>query len=122
MRQTLLLITAGFALAACAHNSDVPSEEPQANPALVATADGEAAYVEHCAGCHETGMLGAPRQGEPEDWEDRSTLWQAVLMEHAKTGFFDMPARGGKSELPDDIINAAAEYMLEMTFPDRPQD
>ena len=118
MRQTLLLITASFALAACAHNSD----EPQESPALAAAVDGEAAYVEHCAGCHETGMLGAPREGEQEDWEGRSTLWQAVLMEHAKTGFFNMPARGGKSELPDDVVNAAAEYMLEATFPDRPED
>jgi len=115
MRQTLLLILAGFALGACAYNSD----ESQA---ITAAVDGEAAYVEHCAGCHETGMLGAPREGDPQDWEDRSSLWQAVLMEHAKTGFFDMPARGGNSELPDDVVSAAAEYMLELTFPDRLED
>jgi cytochrome c5 len=84
--------------------------------------DGQAAYVEHCAGCHETGMMGAPREGEPDDWQGRSDLWQAVLMEHAKTGFFEMPARGGKSDLPDDVVSAAAEYMLEITFPDRPKD
>lgn len=118
MRKTLLLITASFALAACAHNSD---DAPD-NQVAAATVDGEAAYVEHCAGCHETGMLGAPREGEQQDWENRSNLWQAVLMEHAKTGFFDMPARGGKSELPDDVISAAAEYMLEETFPNRPKD
>lgn len=115
MRQTLLLILTGFALGACAHNTD----EPQATMAVV---DGEAAYVEHCAACHETGMLGAPREGEPQDWKGRSNLWQAVLMEHAKTGFFDMPARGGNSELPDDVVSAAAEYMLEFTFPDRLED
>ncbi len=70
----------------------------------------------------ETGMLGAPREGEPQDWAGRSNLWQAILMDHAKTGYFDMPARGGKSELPDDIVSAAAEYMLEETFPNRPED
>jgi cytochrome c5 len=43
-------------------------------------------------------------------------------MEHAKTGYFDMPARGGKTELPDEIVNAAAEYMLEITFSNRPED
>jgi cytochrome c5 len=43
-------------------------------------------------------------------------------MDHAKTGYFDMPARGGKTELPDDVVNAAAQYMLEFTFPDRLKD
>jgi len=118
MRQIAFLLGAGFAIGACAANSG----EPQADPSATAAVNGEQAYVEHCAGCHETGLLGAPREGEPEDWEGRSSLWQAVLMDHAKTGYFDMPARGGKSELPDEVVNAAAEYMLEITFPDRPED
>lgn len=120
MRQTIFLIAASLVLASCAHDSDhgETTAHDDANTAI----DGQAAYVEHCAGCHETGMLGAPREGEPDDWQGRSDLWQAVLMEHAKTGFFEMPARGGKSDLPDDVVSAAAEYMLEITFPDRPKD
>ncbi|RZV36812.1 MAG: hypothetical protein EX272_07150 [Chromatiales bacterium] len=120
MRQRALLIATGLVLASCAHNADDPPISSGANTA--AAIDGEAAYIEHCAGCHETGMLGAPREGQPEEWEGRSDLWQAVLMEHAKTGYFEMPARGGKTDLPDEVVAAAAEYMLEMTFPDRPQD
>jgi cytochrome c5 len=118
MRQTVFLIAAGFAFGACANQS----AEPQAGAAPAAATDGEQAYVEHCAGCHETGMLGAPREGEQQDWEGRSDLWQAVLMDHAKTGYFDMPARGGNTELPDDVVNAAAQYMLESTFPSRLKD
>jgi cytochrome c5 len=118
MRQTVFLLAASFALMACAHNSG----DSKADEASTAVIDGEKAYKENCAGCHETGMLGAPREGEPQDWDERSDLWQAVLMDHAQTGYFDMPARGGKTELPDDVINAAAEYMLETTFPDRPKD
>lgn len=86
------------------------------------TINGEAAYLEYCATCHEDGMFGAPRMGEPMDWEVRSSLWQAVLMEHARQGYYDMPARGGRSDLPDDIVDAAAEYMLENTYPERPKD
>ena len=86
------------------------------------TINGEAAYLEYCATCHEDGMFGAPRMGEPMDWEVRSSLWQAVLMEHAKQGYYDMPARGGRSDLPDEVVNAAAEYMLENTYRDRPKD
>jgi len=118
MRQTVFLIAASFALVACAHNSD----GTQGDKASAAAIDGKKAYTENCAGCHETGLMGAPREGEPQDWEERSSLWQAVLMDHAKTGYFDMPARGGKTELSDEVINAAAEYMLETTFPDRLED
>ncbi len=117
MRQTAFLLAAALALTACAqHAGDAPDDEAQA------AVNGQAAYTEHCAGCHETGMLGAPRAGEPQDWASRSSLWQAVLMEHAKTGYFDMPARGGKTDLPDEVVDAATEYMLEQTFPNRPVD
>ena len=118
MKQTVFLLAAGLALAACAAQSG----EPQDDAAPTTAVDGEQAYAEHCAGCHETGLLGAPREGEPQDWENRSSLWQAVLMDHAKTGYFDMPARGGKTELPDEVVNAASEYMIETTFPDRLKD
>ena len=117
MRWTAFLIAAGFVLASCAHNAGDTTDGATSD-----VINGEAAYKEHCAACHETGMLGAPREGEKGDWETRSSLWQAVLMEHAKTGYFDMPARGGKTNLPDEVVNAAAEYMLEQTFPDRPED
>lgn len=117
MRPIAMLIAAGLALGACVHNSDDSAE--------VATADfvnGETAFTEYCAACHETGDKGAPRIGEPGDWSSRSNLWQAVLMEHAKSGYLDMPARGGKSDLPGRVVEVATEYMLEQTFPDRPKD
>ena len=120
MRQRALLIATALMLVSCAHSSDEPPATGRGDTAAVV--DGENAYMEHCAGCHETGMLGAPREGQPQEWEGRSDLWQAVLMEHARTGYFEMPARGGKTELPDEVVAAAAEYMLEMTFPDRPKD
>jgi cytochrome c5 len=84
--------------------------------------DGEAAYRKYCAGCHETGMMGAPVAGDSGDWDDRSQLWDAVLLDHAITGYLEMPARGGRMDLPDEIVRAAAEYMLETTFPDRLHD
>lgn len=117
MKLTAITIVSCLALAACAHGGDKESDR-----SADAAVNGEAAYNAHCAGCHETGLLGAPREGNPVDWENRSKLWQAVLMEHAKTGYFEMPARGGKSNLPDQVVDAAAEYMLEVTFPDRPED
>lgn len=117
MRLTASILIAAFFLAACAHNGKgVKSEDS------VTGINGEAAYQQNCARCHGTGEQGAPRTGHPDDWEVRSSLWQAVLMEHAKKGFLDMPARGGDTELPDDVVNAAAQHMLEQTFPNMPKD
>jgi cytochrome c5 len=117
MRLTASILIATLSLVACADNGkSVKSED------LDLGKNGEAAYRQNCARCHETGEQGAPRTGYPDDWEVRSSLWQAVLMEHAKKGFYDMPARGGNTDLPDDVVNAAAQYMLEQTFPNMPKD
>jgi cytochrome c5 len=117
MKTTASLLMAALALVACA-DTDKAVRADGHDTAI----NGEAAYQQSCARCHETGKHGAPRAGHPEDWEVRSSLWQAVLMEHAKKGFLDMPARGGNPELPDDVTNAAAQYMLEQTFPNLPKD
>jgi cytochrome c5 len=83
---------------------------------------GQAAYEAHCASCHDTGLDDAPVTGSPGDWFERSQLWQAVLMEHARAGYLEMPKRGGNPELSDIEVDAAAEYMLAITYPDRPPD
>lgn len=67
-------------------------------------------------------MLGAPVAGDAADWGSRSRLWDAVLLDHAITGYLEMPARGGRADLPDEVVKSAAEYMLRMTFPDMPHD
>lgn len=83
---------------------------------------GEDVYEWACAACHSTGEKGAPRIGEREAWSDRSPLWSAVLLEHAKEGFLEMPAKGGHGYLSDRAVEAAGEYMLGRTFPERPRD
>ena len=95
---------------------------PAAEAEAAANDNGRQAYLDYCAGCHETGMLGAPIAGDAEYWRGRSTLWQAVLMEHAKEGYLDMPAKGSRPDVPDTTIDAATEYMLSITFPDLPKD
>jgi len=117
MRRRIFLAAGALLLGACAKDAvDRPTFE------VTATGYGEAAYQEHCAGCHETGMLGAPIAGDPEDWGSRSQLWDAVLLDHAITGYLEMPAKGGRGDLPDEVVKAAADYMLEITYPDLPKD
>lgn len=81
---------------------------------------GADAYMAQCAGCHETGLQGAPVVGDRAYWESRSKLWQSVLVDHAKAGYLNMPARGGRQDLSDSSIEAAVDYMLSLTYPDMP--
>lgn len=83
---------------------------------------GRETYQWACAGCHDSGEQGAPRKGDRAAWADRSPLWSAVLLEHAKQGYLEMPAKGGNPLLGDHAVQAAGEYMLSETFPEKPVD
>ena len=87
-----------------------------------AGASGQETYARFCASCHDTGVMGAPVTGSPGDWDGRSQLWQAVLTEHAKAGYLEMPARGGESVLDDLAVSQAVEYMMLVTYPDKLPD
>lgn len=82
---------------------------------------GQQAYDEYCASCHEEGLDGAPRTGDRDAWKERSWLWETVLFEHARTGYKNMPAKGGEAALDEATVTKAAEYMLELTYPELPQ-
>lgn len=84
--------------------------------------DGRRVYAAHCARCHDTGIAGAPITGQPGDWSERSDLWDAVLFEHVEQGYLSMPAKGGQQDLTDYDVDAAAEYMLNLTHPEMTQD
>lgn len=125
MKQTFVVLANALLLAACAHDDGQSRNTSDTGDELkrdVSFVNGEAAYNEHCAGCHETGMLGAPVAGDAVDWGARSKLWDAVLLDHAITGYLEMPAKGGRTELPEELVKSAAEYMLRMTFPDMQHD
>jgi cytochrome c5 len=78
---------------------------------------GRETYQAACASCHDDGIDGAPATGDSDAWTTRSPLWAAILLEHAKSGYVNMPARGGHPELTEKAVQAAGEYMLSETFP-----
>jgi cytochrome c5 len=84
--------------------------------------DGKLAYEKACASCHESPASEAPQTRSPQDWVNRSHLWDAVLAEHASKGYLKMPAKGGTDGLSDYDTRAAAEYMLTITHPELPRD
>lgn len=112
-----------------------PGNEESAEPLAQATKEvhaeswredqllkGQEVYEAACASCHEQGEGGAPAVGNRAEWSGRSDLWTAVLSAHAKAGYLQMPEKGGHSELANEDVSAAVEYMLQKTFPEMPRD
>ena len=97
-----------------------PDDEVTSSPRN-ANRVGREAYEEYCADCHEEGLDGAPRTGDRDAWDGRSQLWEAVLFEHARSGYGDMPAKGGDPTLDKAAVTQAAEYMMALTYPELPQ-
>ena len=63
-----------------------------------AAVDGAAVYAQACATCHATGLAGAPKLGDAEDWGPRLAQGEAVLLQHALEGYTGekgvMPPKG----------------------------
>lgn len=124
MSRYFLLILFLGAASACSPGDKAKVPAGQMAPAAPAGAliPGQRAYERVCASCHDEGLDGAPAVGDQEAWAGRSSLWVAVLVDHAKEGYLEMPARGGDPALSDPEVAAAAEYMLALTHPDRAAD
>ena len=121
---TLLMLTM---LVGCGAKDPVDAGSPEPVTEEITTTEtawltGKQAYEEVCAGCHEEGLHGAPRTGDRAAWDERSWLWEAVLFEHARTGYGDMPAKGGAEDVDEATVTKAAEYMLTLTYPETHRD
>jgi cytochrome c5 len=73
----------------------------------------EQIYNTACMACHASGVAGAPVMGDVASWGPRIGQGKDVLIEHAIKGFKGMPARGGSSQLSDEDVIAAVEFMIE---------
>ena len=123
MPRMLMFLTLAFACTACQQaDREAPAAAGTGEQTIPVHVTPSVAYEHACADCHEIGKDGAPRTGDPAAWADRSALWEAVLFEHAEKGFFKMPAHGLDGRFSDEEVAAAAQYMLEITHPDRPRD
>ena len=87
---------------------------PAAGTAALPT-DGKSVFEVACSACHGTGIAGAPRIGDKAAWAPRIAQGAATLEKHALEGFQGqagmMPAKGGRTDLADDAVRAAVEYI-----------
>jgi len=77
--------------------------------------DGRSVFDVACSACHGTGIAGAPRIGDKAAWAPRIAQGTATLEKHAIEGFQGqagmMPAKGGRTDLSDDAVRAAVDYL-----------
>jgi cytochrome c5 len=76
------------------------------------TLDGSVIYGQLCAGCHNSGVGGAPKMAR-SDWGSRLGKGKDTLHKHAIEGFNGMPARGGNPSLSDEQVIATVDWMLD---------
>lgn len=83
-------------------------------PAVAAPLTGPQVYNATCFACHTPpGVSGAPPLGDAAAWEPRIAQGRDLLNQHALAGINAMPAKGGRTDLSDEEIIGAVDYMLE---------
>jgi cytochrome c5 len=95
-----------------------PSAGEGAGPALAVPTSGEDTYKQVCSACHSAGLAGAPKSGDKAAWAPRIAQGRDTLYKHAIGGFQGkggvMPAKGGRTDLPDDLVRQTVDYMVSM--------
>lgn len=91
-----------------------PAQQAAAAPAKSMT--GAEVYNMACVACHGAGIAGAPKYGDAAAWGPRIAKGLDTLHKHSIEGFHGdtgfMPAKGGRVDLADEAVMAAADYMV----------
>jgi cytochrome c5 len=86
--------------------------------ALSVPKDGKALFTDVCSVCHGAGIAGAPKAGDKAAWGPRIAEGKATLYQHAIGGYNGktgaMPPKGGRTDLPDDLIKQGVDYMVSL--------
>lgn len=79
--------------------------------------NGEEVFNAACTACHAQGIAGAPRMGDKAAWAPRIAKGKDILYMHALEGFQGtaglMPPKGGRVDLPDDLVRQGVDYMVD---------
>ena len=97
------------------------AEKVDPNAAQVVTVaapiNGQNVYESACMACHAAGIAGAPKFADVEEWVPRIAQGLELVYEHAIKGYQGengiMPAKGGRTDLSDEEVIAAVDYMVE---------
>ena len=79
---------------------------------IAADGDGKKTYDAACFACHATGVAGSPKLGDKAAWAPRIATGKDALYATSLKGKGAMPPKGGRTDLSDDAIKAAVDYMV----------
>jgi len=105
--------------AAPAPEAAAPAAAPAATeaPADPKLAAGKTVYDASCAGCHEAGMMGAPKPGDKAAWSARIPQGLELITKKSLEGFQGkagmMPAKGGNAGLTNEQVSSAVAFMVD---------
>jgi cytochrome c5 len=82
---------------------------------------GHQLFEQTCSACHGPGIVGAPKAGDKAAWAPHLAKGLPTLYEHALHGFTGhsgtMPAKGGRTNVPDALVEQAVNYMVSLVDP-----
>ena len=119
-------LVAAALLAGCGEQSKVDPEltasliqpvarvEIQAVKVAPGSRTGEQIVKSICAGCHDSGAVGAPKTGDAGQWAPRLALGHDGLTASAIAGKNAMPPRGGGADLTDIEVARAVAYLANL--------
>ena len=82
---------------------------------------GKELFEQTCSACHGAGVAGAPKAGDKTAWAPHIAKGLPTLYDHALHGFTgttgSMPAKGGRTDVPDAMVEQAVNYMVSLVSP-----
>jgi cytochrome c5 len=107
------LVLATWQIAA---GQDASAVSPSGQIPVASFKNGRDVYVAVCASCHDNGAAGAPKTGDKAAWAARLSEGMGLLYLHSLKGYHgkggDMPARGGRADLPVELVKQSVDYMV----------
>jgi len=79
---------------------------------------GEKVYQQACMMCHGGGVAGSPMTGDMAAWAARIAQGRDKLVSNAIVGIGVMPPKGGQSQLSDEEVASAVDYMIQQATQD----
>ena len=122
MKPFLFFLSAGLTFLGACSPEKVSANKQTAQSQEVSSgqqklADGKTVYETNCAGCHDSGVAGAPKPGDKTAWSERiAHEGMALIVKKSieglegKTGA--MPPKGGNESLSNADITHAVTYMV----------
>ncbi|KEY90745.1 cytochrome c5 [Candidatus Photodesmus katoptron] len=75
--------------------------------------DASSIYNTFCIACHASGVSGAPRFGNVNDWASRIAQGKQIMQDNVIKGLNAMPEKGLCMDCSDDELLQVIEYMIK---------